>query len=51
MRADDFTSKIVNFPFFNVDGYYQYEPKLQKQMENFVKDKVCKHIDEKKVFL
>lgn len=51
MRKIDRASKIVNFPFCNVDGYYQYQPALQKQMENFVHEKLCEHIDEKKVFL
>ena len=51
MRKIDRASKIVNFSFCNVDGYYQYQPALQKQMETFVKDKVCEHIDENKVFL
>lgn len=51
MRKFDNSSAIVNFPFTNVDGYYQYEPKLQSEMEDFVKEEICKHFPDNKVFL
>ncbi|MDO5328990.1 MAG: radical SAM protein [Coriobacteriia bacterium] len=40
-------SKLVNFPFKNVNGYYQYEPELQASMEEYV----CSLLPRNKVFL
>ena len=51
MRRLNSTSKIINFPFKNINGYYQYEPKLQNEMEQFVYKNICKNFDSKKVFL
>lgn len=51
MRKNDCLSAIVNFPFTNIKGYYQYTPNLQSQMENFVVDKISEHFDKNKVFL
>lgn len=51
MRKNNYSSKIVNFPFKNVNGYFQYEPSLQKEMENFVFSKIVEEIPPEKVFL
>lgn len=51
MRKHDYVSKIVNFPFENVNGYYQYPPSLQKEMEKFLYNTLTKKIDASKVFL
>lgn len=51
MRKVDVRSTIVNFPFKNVNGYYQYNPTLQKEMEQFVFGKICKFYPKEKVYL
>lgn len=51
IRKYNQTSEIVNFPFSNINGYYQYHPQLQKQMEDFVYNNICKYFDKEKVYL
>lgn len=51
MRSRDCESKIVNFPFKNVGGYYQYDEVLQTEMENFMLENLSKHFDKEKIFL
>lgn len=51
MRKHDKESKIVNFPFKNINGYYQYAPELQTQMENFVCDKLSNIVERDRIFL
>ena len=51
MRSRDRESKIVNFPFKNVGGYYQYDEDLQTEMENFMLENLSKHFDKEKIFL
>lgn len=51
MRKFDYESSLVNFPFTNVDGYYQYNPELQKQMENYVFNELANYFDEKRIYL
>lgn len=51
MRARDPQSKIVNFPFKNVNGYYQYDEVLQAEMETFMVKKLSEHFPKEKIFL
>lgn len=51
MRARDSQSKIVNFPFKNIGGYYQYDEALQTQMEAFMLEKLTEHFPKEKIFL
>ncbi len=51
MRRDMPLSSIVNFPYDNVDGYYQYPEKIRVDMENHLTQKLVKYIDSSKIFL
>lgn len=51
MRARDRKSKIVNFPFENVEGVYQYPKELQNKMEEFLVNKLSNYFNKEKIFL
>lgn len=51
MRAHNQNNPIVNFPFSNVDGYYQYPIKIQQDMEKYIYCQIAKVVDKEKIFL
>ena len=51
MRDCDNKSKIVNFPFKNIDGTYQYPKDLQTEMEQYLYDKLSNYFDKQRIFL
>lgn len=50
MRHDMPDSAIVNFPYENIDGYYQYPENIRQNMENFMVGLLEKYIDKGKIF-
>lgn len=50
MRREEPDSAIVNFPYDNVGGYYQYPKGLQEDMEGFMVEKVAQYIPPDKIF-
>lgn len=50
MRREEPDSLIVNFPYENVGGYYQYPKYLQEEMECFMVEQVSKYISKDKIF-
>lgn len=51
MRKQDKCGQIVNFPFKNINGYYQYQEEIQKDMEAFVCTQLQKYVDKDRIFL
>ena len=51
MRNCDNKSKIVNFPFKNIDGTYQYPKDLQTKMEQYLYNKLSNYFNKQRIFL
>ena len=50
MRKDMPRSAVVNFPYDNVNGYYQYPENIRKNMEEYMVKLLLKYIPEEKIF-
>ena len=50
MRKEEPESAIVNFPYDNVQGYYQYPEYLREEMEGFMVERLGKYIPADKIF-
>ena len=50
MRKDMPRSAVVNFPYDNVNGYYQYPENIRKNMEEYMVKLLLKYIPEEKLF-
>lgn len=50
MRRNAPTSQVVQFPYQNVRGVYQYPPELLEKMENFLVEYLKKFVPEDKIF-
>ena len=44
-------SAAAQYPYTNVGGYYQYDPRLAGEMENFMKEKLSAYVPENRIFL
>ena len=51
MRKQEPCSAVVQFPFENKGGVYQYQTKLQEQMEECLMEWLLKEIPKEKIFL
>lgn len=43
-------SPVVQFPYENIDGVYQYPDKLRQEMEGFLHKELCKYVEEEHIF-
>lgn len=50
MRKEMPTSAVVNFPFENVGGYYEYPKRIKNEMEMFLISELRKHVPDEKIF-
>lgn len=50
MRRHDVLSPVVQFPYENIDGVYQYPDKLRQEMEGFLHKELCKYVEEEHIF-
>lgn len=50
MRKDMPQSAVVNFPYENVDGYYQYPENIRVEMEEFMLSEISKYVPQEKIF-
>lgn len=50
MRKCEPDSAVVQFPFQNADGYYQYPPKLMEEMEHFLTERLAEYVSREKIF-
>lgn len=44
-------SAVVQFPFENVSGVYQYPPSIQSEMEQFLTDHLSSYMEPEKIYL
>ncbi len=51
MRKDMPQSAVVNFPYENVNGYYQYPENIRVEMEDFMLTDISKYVPHEKIFL
>lgn len=50
MRKDMPQSAVVNFPYENVNGYYQYPENIRVEMEDFMLTEISKYVPQEKIF-
>lgn len=50
MRRNAPTSQIVQFPYQNVNGVYQYPTEILEEMEQYMTERLLRHIPETKIF-
>ena len=50
LRRVEPTASAVQFPYVNVDGVYQYPPKLLQEMEDDFIGELEKRIDKEKIY-
>ena len=50
MRRDLRESAIVNFPYDNIDGYYQYPENIRRDMESMMVKLLEKYMPKEKIF-
>ena len=50
MRRNAPTSQIVQFPYQNVKGVYQYPSEILEEMEQYMTERLLQHIPETKIF-
>ena len=50
MRRHDVLSPVVQFPYENIGGVYQYPDKLRQEMEGFSHKELCKYVEEEHIF-
>lgn len=51
MRKDMPCSAVVNFPYDNVNGYYQYPENIRSDMEEFMIQAVSEYVDKDRIFM
>ena len=51
MRKDMPRSAVVNFPYDNVNGYYQYPENIRSDMEEFMIQAVSEYVDKDRIFM
>ena len=51
MRKDMPCSAVVNFPYDNVNGYYQYPENIRSDMEEFMIQIVSEYVDKDRIFM
>lgn len=51
IKKININSKIVNYPFSNIDGVYTYSDEKSNYIKNFIKEKVQHYIDEDLIFI
>ena len=51
MRKDMPCSAVVNFPYDNVNGYYQYPENIRSDMEEFMIQTVSEYVDKDRIFM
>ena len=51
MRKDMPHSAVVNFPYDNVNGYYQYPESIRNDMEEFMIKAVSAYVDKDRIFM
>lgn len=50
MRRLERDSAIVQFPYVNVEGYYQYPERILENMEQYMEQQLSKRVGEEKIF-
>ena len=50
MRKDLNESAVVNFPYENIGGYYQYPENIRCDMENMLVELLKKYMPKEKIF-
>lgn len=51
MKTQYSNNKIINFPYININGYYQYPNNIQKEMENYVYNLLIHYFNKEKIYL
>ena len=50
MRRNALTSQIVQFPYQNINGVYQYPKEILEEMEQYMTERLMQHLLEDKIF-
>jgi spore photoproduct lyase len=50
MRKNMPDSAVIQYPYTNNNGFYQYEEELRGKMEKSLDDMLIKHIDKDRIF-
>ena len=50
MRRNALTSQIVQFPYQNINGVYQYPKEILEEMEQYMTERLMQHLPEDKIF-